>query len=833
MAPASAGIYRPRHPERTILYRVLAQHFERFAPTRGPLPAGAQKAVAWRREDHTTPAQCNGFEMLAPPGKLCSALHGSPRTPLAPKPPFVVASSRRLVKTPRDPSPTSRETGYLMKTAAPRSKQQTAAFTVHPRVLAALGADLITNDLVAVIELVKNSYDALASRVDVRFGEDSAEGRYLEVVDDGVGMRRETVEDVWCVVATPFKKENPEIKEGVKTRQVTGDKGLGRLSAARLGGRLEMVTKHAKGPYLRVSVDWSDLENSPDLSSAWIGIEEVPSDSEIGAHGTRVRIYDVRSEWDDDEIHDLTENLARLISPFRRVEDFAIYLRRVEDDGDPVQVEVESPRFLSKPKYAVRGHVDETGRIRAKYEFRPISGGRPRSLSIEHSWNQVVDDAERRARRNSGSLGSTSECGPFEFEIRAWDLSGDDTLQISERFDTPKAKIRKAIRAHKGISVYRDEVLVLPKSDEARDWLGLDLRRVSRVGARLSTSQVVGYIGLSKGANPLIEDTSDRERLANNNAVRDFREILLSIVELMEVERAVDREDDREEPPLQDLFEEITAEELLGEMMELVESGAEISDALPIVRAFDAELDRVRETIEKRFVFYSRLATVGTIAQMIIHEIRNRTTVMARLLTDIEELVGAADDDVLTSRWHRARDAVDSLESLADRFAPLASRAYRRGKRVSLAAESIERALTFVAKDIARLKVDVSVSPSTTRRLAIDPGELDAIVVNLLTNALYWLAQVDHERTINIAARKIQDGKRLRILVHDNGPGIPEEDAERVFWPGVTKKPNGIGMGLTVASELVAEHGGRMALVYPGRLGGASFAFDLPVAPTS
>lgn len=69
----------------------------------------------------------------------------------------------------------------------------------------------------------------------------------------------------------------------------------------------------------------------------------------------------------------------------------------------------------------------------------------------------------------------------------------------------------------------------------------------------------------------------------------------------------------------------------------------------------------------------------------------------------------------------------------------------------------------------------------------------------------------------------------MRVAVHDSGPGVPEDDSERIFWPGVTNKPGGIGMGLTVAAELVSEYGGRLALVRPGKLGGASFTFDVPV----
>ena len=69
---------------------------------------------------------------------------------------------------------------------------------------------------------------------------------------------------------------------------------------------------------------------------------------------------------------------------------------------------------------------------------------------------------------------------------------------------------------------------------------------------------------------------------------------------------------------------------------------------------------------------------------------------------------------------------------------------------------------------------------------------------------------------------------RVTVWVNDSGPGLDEGDEEQIFYPGVTRKPDGIGMGLTVASDLVSEYGGEMRAVQPGLLGGASFAFELP-----
>jgi DNA mismatch repair ATPase MutL len=83
---------------------------------------------------------------------------------------------------------------------APQKVSRRIPFRLHPRVFAALGSDLVTNDFVAITELVKNSYDAFADRVDVRFRADETRGDSIEIQDNGLGMDRASVETVWCVV---------------------------------------------------------------------------------------------------------------------------------------------------------------------------------------------------------------------------------------------------------------------------------------------------------------------------------------------------------------------------------------------------------------------------------------------------------------------------------------------------------------------------------------------------------------------------------------------------------------------------------------------------------
>ncbi|MBN1546053.1 MAG: ATP-binding protein [Syntrophaceae bacterium] len=695
---------------------------------------------------------------------------------------------------------------------------------MHPRVFSALGADLVTNDVVAVIELVKNAYDAFATRVDVRFGEDSEKRWYLEIKDNGYGMELEIIKNVWCVVATPFRVENPISKKGKRIRRVAGEKGLGRLSAARLGNKLEMLTKTEKESCWRVLVDWSDLSAGDNIDSCYVSVEPLIEGIPFENTGTSVRIYDLKTEWDEEKVADLKDNLSRLVSPFASLDDFRIFLTLPGEEDKSVKAEISSPEFLTKPKYAIRGRVSDEGTVHAKYVYSPIRKGSPRSTSVALTWAQIVkayDELEKMKSRKPGS-------GPFEFEIRAWDIGAEDTEEIADSYHESKTHIRKAIRSHKGISVYRDGILVLPKSEDARDWLGLDLRRVSRVGTRLSTSQIVGYVAVSADTNPEIRDASDREGLMDNNSVRAFQGMLKAIVGQLENEREKDRLKPTDEEKLSSLFEELTADDLLAEMVAIAEEGAPAADAIPILNDFNKKLEVVRNAIKKRFTYYSRLATVGTIAQMLVHEIRNRTTVFGSFIRYVNSLKQEIKNKSVQTKIEQATNAVDSLEQLADTFAPLASRSFRRGHRDSIAEKSIQRCLTFIVKEIKELDVEVHIPDSETR-VGVDPGELDAIILNLLTNSMYWLRQTNRKRKLEFCVSPFSRHQRLKISIHDSGPGVNKDDADKIFLPGVTKKPGGIGMGLTVASELVAEYGGEIYLTQPGELGGASFTFDVPI----
>lgn len=688
---------------------------------------------------------------------------------------------------------------------------------------AALGADLVTSDIVAVMELVKNSYDAGARTVTVRFGGGSPVPDYLEIEDDGCGMSRDIIENVWCVVATPHKADNPMITSPSGQRRVSGEKGLGRLSAARLGDEFHMWTRSAGEACWEVSASWPSLAESDDPADSVVELR--PYAGDFSRSGTRIRVGKLKQRWGEAQIKELQAKLSRLVSPFSQVDDFKILLS-APSSPDASPLPVQPVAFLSEPKYRVEGSVSPEGEIAASYWFLPLSSiGEPRDSNYSMSWAQVCDGPMRRDK--TAHYEAAPRCGPFTFEIRAWDIDPTGTSEIATRFGLTKRRdIRDAIQSHNGISVYRDGILVLPKSDRARDWLGLDLRRVSKVGLRLSTNQIVGRVSISSDHNPNLRDTSDRENLVAGPELTDFGHILRAILEGLEIERDRDRAGSRPERPLGDLFDALSAEPVVAEVRELAQKRSTAEAIVAPVERYARESADAVTTIQKRLIHYSRLATVGTIAELLVHEIRNRTTSIGRFLTSMKDRLARSRVQRLIDQRNRAERAVESLETLSDRFLPLASRSYRRGTRSSVVEERIRECLELEKQRIRRLAVECDV-PSSQTVVAVDPGEMDAVLLNLITNALYWLGGVkDRRRRIAFEVERRDADGRIGVRVADSGPGIEEEDLERVFLPGVTRRPGGMGMGLTVAAELVAAYGGQMSTASTER--GALFLFDLP-----
>lgn len=276
-------------------------------------------------------------------------------------------------------------------------------FRPRARLIRTIGAELISSEIVAVLELVRNSYDADARRVQIRFASPHVpEEASLEILDDGHGMSQEVLLGPWLEPATDFKVSGGPSPHGgersPRGRRRLGSKGVGRFAAQRLGRHLMVRTSTGRRPTaLEADFDWNRLDRGDRyLDQLTIPWREVRSRSGRW-HGTSLLIESLRDRWVPARFDRLRLALSRLLGPGLGANPFAIGLAI---DGSVEQIRPAIDQL--PPMYAIRGKVTSGGRARITYT--DIFG-------VEEHWERSV---------LWPSAGQTS--GSFAFRINAWDL---------------------------------------------------------------------------------------------------------------------------------------------------------------------------------------------------------------------------------------------------------------------------------------------------------------------------------------------------------------------------------------------------------------------------
>lgn len=290
-------------------------------------------------------------------------------------------------------------------TTAVMPRRGSATFRPRARIIQTLGRDLISNETIAIQELIKNAYDADATKVTITFEDPLLPGQgAIMISDNGDGMTLQTIRGTWMEPATISKLRRTTTRKG---RRVTGEKGIGRFAAARIARVLEMTTvPRGTAEQIKVRFDWGAFEDEAryldEIKCSW----EVGPAAPRAYHGTTLRLIALNDEWDEDPKHDKTSftdlraELSRLVAPLTK-DEFAIVLN-LPERFSALAGPITPPEVLGRPHYKISGLMDVQGRLEAVYE-----GPSGREDLLENGAAPVVLLPGRRV----------PSCGPFEFEF--------------------------------------------------------------------------------------------------------------------------------------------------------------------------------------------------------------------------------------------------------------------------------------------------------------------------------------------------------------------------------------------------------------------------------
>ncbi len=381
-------------------------------------------------------------------------------------------------------------------------------FKVSAALKSVIGRDLITNDFVAIFELVKNSIDAGASRIVVEFNLESASDSCIRVIDNGKGMSFEDISDKWLFLAYSAKKEGTEDNQ---SKVYAGNKGVGRFSCDRLGGKLELQSKTHKCDRVSiVTVDWGDFERSADDLFSKIDVDyeegkEFEGLSNFDPHksGVAIKISELRDtdSWTRNKLIRLRSNLAKLINPFG-------------NDDKRLTIEIHCSRELDTDKRILSEHRDEDDApqiVNGIVKNQILS-----SLQDKTTWleSEIKPDGFIYSKLHDRGELIYNIKEPIDDELLPLQSSGFSAnlfyLNMAAKFSFKRAMGVRS-RDFGSIFLFRNGFRVFPVGEDDNDYWGLDRRKAQGQRRFLGQRDMMGRVDVY-GSEEHFKESSSRDK---------------------------------------------------------------------------------------------------------------------------------------------------------------------------------------------------------------------------------------------------------------------------------------------------------------------------------
>ena len=704
-------------------------------------------------------------------------------------------------------------------------------FRPKARIIHTLGSEIIKDSFAAIIELVKNSYDADAEYVIIKFADlDVKKKASITIADDGHGMTFETVTNVWMIPGTEDKVDR---KQSPKGRTFLGAKGIGRLAAGRIGSLLTLETTDKKRNTAILIVNWKDLYGDQFLDEVEFAIDLQNKKKEPG---TEIIIESIADEWFyENTIQALVKELRKLLSPVAtKKEKFGIFID-LENCGLPnfqkYHGEIEPFPVLEYFDYRLWGKVKEDGSISLKFQ-----NGILRNLPTENINDEINTKEIEVVLKDDDKL----SFGELNIDFRVFDRDPESVEELIKRSKLKdedgkflgKREAKKLLDELSGVSLFREGFRLRPYGDTGYDWLELDKYRVQNPALRIGSDQITGYIQVgSEKVSGLVEKSS-RDGLFENQNYFDLVKIIRKCLSYLEEKRFDFRKKTGRGRTARDI------EGILNEFLNLDKLQNTITKKLKDEDTDKKIISDINQIINKEFgiktkefekiqdtlALYEGQVTLGKILGVIMHEGRKPVKyideqaprisrwyshLLKQRILEPENIIFSKEE--ILERLDGLKNEAGLLIALFNKVDPLAVRKRRLTSNI-LINELIQRTKILFEIELNKYDIDVRANIKGNFFARGTESDIYVILTNLFDNSIYWLS-ISKKKEKKIEINVFYEDENIIIDFVDNGPGIKEEFIESLFEPGFSTKPRGTGLGLSISGEAASRNGGTIKLM--------------------
>ena len=668
-----------------------------------------------------------------------------------------------------------------------------------------------------------DEYDAALEEIDAL--------NQVTVSDTGSGMSLEQLETVFLVLGTKSRKEEVDtaFEDGVSEAPYLGEKGIGRLSAMRLGDRLTVRTAREEDETFNIlDIDWTDFEDPQKM------IEDVTIEPRVGGEkpqpdysGTDIRVRRLKANWDRNRVERLAvDDFSLLANPIGKPKRHRI---AIFWNGERINFARLDKNFLSHAHATLKGEYkirDGSPELTLRMELVNLGFEHPvehqiETLKFDDLLAALVGLRQKRSRENKRDVNAAAltDVGPFNFELYWFNRA---TLRKGRSTGDYQA-LRKLLDQWMGVRLYRDGFRVYPYGTEDDDWLELDRTALRAKGYALNRIQFVGQVDIGRFSNPHLIDQTNREGLRHTPEEAVLKEaIQLAVDRLRDEMKRVENAFKKNKPrvPTDPTRTKALEQRMKKAIRALAKSADE--DQREIVAQFEEmreEFSRYAAEARERILELEQdtdqmvaMAGVGLMVEVVAHELARSAE---DALDTLNKLQRKNVPEEVRSRLESLRASMKAISKRLRILDPLSVSGRQRKEAFELD-ELVRDLLSAHEAQFDRHHVKLGTHfPDRPVALKAVKGMVAQVIENLVSNSVYWM-DIERERKLGfkpLLTIAVEDNPP-RVRVTDNGPGISPEYAERVFdlFFSLKDKSRRRGLGLFIAREAAEHNGGALVI---------------------